>query len=127
ASAPSVDTATLVSFVGGDRDVFDRHADLLSLLGTPRYLGGSGSGAMLKIVNNAAGTAALVAVGELLALTDRAAIDPDVALDSLAAGPLASLIERWRPRLTGEDHASDVRLALARKGLALAVADADAN
>jgi 3-hydroxyisobutyrate dehydrogenase len=126
-SVPSVETGTLVIFVGGDRDVFDRHLDLLSLLGTPRYLGGSGSGAMLKLVNNAAGTAALVAIGELLALTDRAAIDPDVALDSLAAGPLASLIERWRPRLTGEDHASYFRLALARKDLALALDEAERN
>jgi 3-hydroxyisobutyrate dehydrogenase len=124
-SVPSVESGTLVIFVGGDRDVFDRHADLLSLLGTPRYLGGSGSGAMLKLVNNAAGTAALVAVGELLALTDRAGIDPGVALDSLASGPLASLIERWRPRLTGEDHASYFRLALARKDLELALDEAE--
>jgi 3-hydroxyisobutyrate dehydrogenase len=126
-SVPSVQTGTLVILVGGDREVFDRHADLLSLLGTPMYLGGSGSGALLKLVNNAAGTAALVAVGELLALTDRAAIDPDVALDSLAAGPLASMIGRWRPRLTGEDHASYFRLALARKDLALAFDEAERN
>lgn len=126
-SVPSVQSGTLVIFVGGDREVFDRHSDLLSLLGTPRYMGRSGSGAMLKLVNNAAGTAALVAVGELLALTDRAAIDPDVALDSLALGPLASLIERWRPRLKGEDHASYFRLALARKDLALASDEAGRN
>ena len=80
---------------------------------------------MLKLVNNAAGTAALVAVGELLALTDRAAIDLDVALESLAAGPLASLIERWRPRLKGEDHASYFRLALARKDLAIVFDEAE--
>jgi 3-hydroxyisobutyrate dehydrogenase-like beta-hydroxyacid dehydrogenase len=126
-SVPSVQSGTLVIFVGGEREVFDRHVGLLSLLGTPMYLGGSGSGAMLKLVNNAAGTAALVAVGELLALTDRAAIDPDVALDSLAAGPLASLIERWRPRLSGQDHASYFRLALARKDLALAFDEAAQN
>jgi 3-hydroxyisobutyrate dehydrogenase len=124
-SVPSVESGTLVILVGGDRAVFDRHADLLSLLGTPIYVGPSGSGAWLKLVNNAAGTAALVAVGELLGLTDRAEIDLDVALDSLAAGPLASLIERWRPRLTGEDHASYFRLALARKDLALAFEEAE--
>jgi 3-hydroxyisobutyrate dehydrogenase len=124
-SVPSVESGTLVILVGGDRAVFDRHNELLSLLGTPIYVGPSGSGAWLKLVNNAAGTAALVAVGELLALTDRAAIDPDVALDSLAAGPLASLIERWRPRLTGEDHASYFRLALARKDLELALDEAE--
>jgi 3-hydroxyisobutyrate dehydrogenase-like beta-hydroxyacid dehydrogenase len=123
-SVPSVESGTLVILVGGERAVFDQRAELLSLLGTPIYVGPSGSGAWLKLVNNAAGTAALVAVGELLALTDRAEIDLDVALDSLAAGPLASLIERWRPRLAGEDHASYFRLALARKDLALAFEEA---
>jgi 3-hydroxyisobutyrate dehydrogenase-like beta-hydroxyacid dehydrogenase len=124
-SVPSVETGRLVVFVGGDRDVFERHADLLGLLGTTMYLGASGSGAMLKLVNNAAGIVALVAVGELLALTDRAGLDLDVVLDSLAAGPLASTIERWRPRLRGEDQSSYFRLALARKDLALAFDEAD--
>ncbi|HEY8114805.1 MAG TPA: NAD(P)-dependent oxidoreductase [Actinomycetota bacterium] len=124
-SVPSVESGTLVILVGGERAVFERRTELLSLLGTPIYVGPSGSGAWLKLVNNAAGTTALVAVGELLGLTDRAEIDLDVALDSLAAGPLASLIERWRPRLTGEDHASYFRLALARKDLALAFEEAE--
>jgi 3-hydroxyisobutyrate dehydrogenase len=124
-SVPSVESGSLVILAGGDPTVFERHTELLALFGRPIYVGPSGSGAMLKLVNNAAGTAALVAVGELLGLTDRAEIDLDVALDSLAAGPLASLIERWRPRLTGEDHASYFRLALARKDLALAVEEAE--
>ena len=124
-SVPSVESGSLVILAGGDPLVFERHTQLLALFGRPIYVGPSGSGAMLKLVNNAAGTAALVAVGELLGLTDRAEIDLDVALDSLAAGPLASLIERWRPRLTGEDHASYFRLALARKDLALAVEEAE--
>jgi 3-hydroxyisobutyrate dehydrogenase len=80
---------------------------------------------MLKLVNNAAGIATLVAVGELLALTDRAGLEIDTVLDSLAAGPLASMIERWRPRLRGEDQSSYFRLALARKDLALAFDEAD--
>jgi len=124
-SVPSVESGSLVILAGGDPTAFEGHTELLSLLGTPIYVGPSGSGAWLKLVNNAAGTAALVAVGELLGLTDHAEIDLDVALDSLAAGPLASLIERWRPRLTGEDHASYFRLALARKDLALAVEEAE--
>jgi 3-hydroxyisobutyrate dehydrogenase-like beta-hydroxyacid dehydrogenase len=123
-SVPSVESGRLVIFVGGDRDVFERHIDLLSALGTPTYVGASGTGAMLKLVNNAAGIVALVAVGELLALTDRAGLDEDVVLDSLAAGPLASMIERWRPRLKGEDRSSYFRLALARKDLALAFDEA---
>jgi 3-hydroxyisobutyrate dehydrogenase-like beta-hydroxyacid dehydrogenase len=118
-SVPSVESGKLVILAGGDRAVFDRHTELLSILGTPIYLGPSGSGAWLKLVNNAASTATLVALGELLALTDRAGLGIDSVLQGLEAGPLASLIERWRPRLKGEDQASYFRLALARKDLAL--------
>jgi 3-hydroxyisobutyrate dehydrogenase len=124
-SVPSVETGKLVILAGGDRDVFDRHAEILSILGTPVYLGPSGSGALLKLVNNAASTATLVALGELLALTDRFGVGTDVVLQSLEAGPLASLIERWRPRLEGEDRSSYFRLALARKDLGLAFEEAE--
>jgi 3-hydroxyisobutyrate dehydrogenase-like beta-hydroxyacid dehydrogenase len=124
-SVPSVETGKLVILVGGDRAVFDRHTELLSILGTPIYLGPSGSGAWLKLVNNAASTATLVALGELLALTDRAGLGIDSVLQGLEAGPLASLIERWRPRLKGEDQASYFRLALARKDLALVFKEAE--
>jgi 3-hydroxyisobutyrate dehydrogenase len=124
-SVPSVETGKLVILVGGDRAVLARHTDLLSILGTPVYLGGSGSGAMLKLVNNAASTATLVALGELLALTDRAGLEIDDVLKGLEVGPLASLIERWRPRLKGEDQSSYFRLALARKDLAIAFDEAE--
>jgi len=124
-SVPSVESGKLVILAGGDRAVFDRHTELLSILGTPIYLGASGSGAWLKLVNNAASTATLVALGELLALTDRAGLGIDSVLQGLEAGPLASLIERWRPRLKGEDQASYFRLALARKDLALVVDEAE--
>jgi 3-hydroxyisobutyrate dehydrogenase len=124
-SVPSVESGTLVILAGGDREVFDRHTELLALLGTPIYLGPSGSGALLKLVNNAASTATLVALGELLALTDRFGVGTDVVLQSLEAGPLASLIERWRPRLKGESQSSYFRLALARKDLAIAFDEAE--
>ena len=124
-SVPSVESGKLVILAGGDRAVFDRHTELLSILGTPIYLGPSGSGAWLKLVNNAASTATLVALGELLALTDRAGLGIDSVLQGLEAGPLASLIERWRPRLKGEDQTSYFRLALARKDLALVFDEAE--
>jgi 3-hydroxyisobutyrate dehydrogenase-like beta-hydroxyacid dehydrogenase len=124
-SVPSVETGKLVILAGGDRAVFDRHTELLAILGTPIYLGPSGSGAWLKLVNNAASTATLVALGELLALTDRVGLGIDSVLQGLEAGPLASLIERWRPRLKGEDQASYFRLALARKDLALVFKEAE--
>ena len=89
------------------------------------YVGPSGSGAWLKLVNNAASIATLVALGELLALTDRAGLEIDAVLQGLGAGPLASLVERWRPRLMGEEQSSYFRLALARKDLALVFDEAE--
>jgi 3-hydroxyisobutyrate dehydrogenase-like beta-hydroxyacid dehydrogenase len=124
-SVPSAEAGRLVILVGGDREVFDRYRELLSLLGTPMHLGPSGSGAWLKLVNNAASIATLVALGELLALTDHAGLATDTVLASLEAGPLASLVERWRPRLMGEDQSSYFRLALARKDLAIVFDEAE--
>ena len=123
-SVPSVETGSLVILAGGDREVFDRHADLLGVLGAAIYVGPSGSGAWLKLVNNAASIATLVALGELLAVTDRAGLEPATVLDSLEAGPLASLIARWRPRLLEQDTSSNFRLALARKDLEIAFEEA---
>jgi 3-hydroxyisobutyrate dehydrogenase len=124
-SVPSVESGSLVILAGGDHAVFDRHTELLALFGRPIYAGPSGSGAMLKLVNNAASIATLVALGELLALTDRTGLGIDSVLQSLEAGPLASLIERWRPRLKGEDQSSYFRLALARKDLAIVFDEAE--
>ena len=124
-SVPSVESGSLVILAGGDHAVFDRHTELLALFGRPIYVGPSGSGAMLKLVNNAASIATLVALGELLALTDRAGLGIDAVLQSMEAGPLASLIERWRPRLKGEDQSSYFRLALARKDLAIVFDEAE--
>jgi 3-hydroxyisobutyrate dehydrogenase len=124
-SVPSVESGSLVILAGGDQRVFEHHTELLALFGRPIYAGPSGSGAMLKLVTNAASIATLVALGELLALTDRAGLGIDAVLQSLEAGPLASLIERWRPRLKGEDQSSYFRLALARKDLAIVFDEAE--
>lgn len=124
-SVPSVEAGRLVILTGGTREAFDRQAELLASLGAPMYVGPSGYGAWLKLVNNAASISALVALGELLALTDRAGLETGAVLNGLGAGPLASQIERWRARLQGDDDGSRFRLALARKDLSLLFDEAE--
>jgi 3-hydroxyisobutyrate dehydrogenase/2-hydroxy-3-oxopropionate reductase len=124
-SVPHAQAGTMTILVGGDDAVLARHADLLGVLGTPIHVGPSGAGAALKLANNAAVMSALVGLGEVLALTDRAGIDPETALDAMGRGPLGSLIERWRDKITGSVRRVDFRLALARKDLGLAVDDAE--
>jgi len=100
-SVPSVTAGRLVIFAGGDRAVFDRSTELLSILGAPIYLGPSGTGAWLKLVSNAASIATLVALGELLALTDRAGIEiePSQSRRSFTRGD----VRRIAPRTAGRD------------------------
>jgi 3-hydroxyisobutyrate dehydrogenase len=118
-SVPAAESGRLAILVGGDRDAAERVEHLLAALGTPMYVGRSGSGALLKLITNAATISTLVGLGELLSLTDRAGLDQAVVLDGLSAGPLAAFVERWRERLEGRYERPDFRLALARKDLGL--------
>jgi len=124
-SVPSAEAGRLTVLVGGDPEVYERHAHLLAVFGTPVHVGTTGVGAMLKLVSNAATISTLVAVGELLALTDRAGLQQGVVLDGLGLGPLASFIERWRERLEDRYERPDFPLALARKDLDLVLGEAE--
>jgi 3-hydroxyisobutyrate dehydrogenase len=124
-STPHAEAGTLTILVGGDPEVLERHADLLGLLGTVFRAGASGAGAALKLAANAASISALVGLGEVLALTDRLGLDPEVVLDGIGAGPLASLVERWRGRITGPSAPANFRLALASKDLGLILDEAE--
>jgi 3-hydroxyisobutyrate dehydrogenase len=125
-SVPHAEAGTLTILVGGQREVVDRWADLLAAMGTVYHVGPSGAGATIKLANNASFMSALVCLGEVLALTDRAGLDPEVVLDAIARGPLASFVDRVRDKVTGRVSRVDFRLALARKDLALALAEGEA-
>jgi 3-hydroxyisobutyrate dehydrogenase len=125
-SVPHAKAGTLVMLVGGEPDVLARCAGVLGAMGTVRHVGPSGAGAMVKLANNAAGMSTMVCLAEVLALTDRAGIDPDAVLDAIGRGPLASFVDRWRDKVTGRENSVDFRLALARKDLALALEEGEA-
>lgn len=125
-SVPHAVAGELVILVGGDEATLDRCRPVLETMGSVMHVGPSGSGALAKLANNAAGMSALVGLGEVLSYTDRAGLDVGSVLDAIGRGPLSSLIERWRDRITGEPDTVQFRLELARKDLALAVDEARA-
>jgi 3-hydroxyisobutyrate dehydrogenase len=120
-SVPHAEAGTLAILVGGHRDVLERSTDVLSAMGTVRHVGPLGAGSLVKLANNATVMATLVCLGEVLALTDRSGLDPDVVLDALGMGLLSSFVDRFRDKVTGRVTGVDFRLALARKDLALAL------
>ncbi|MGH2634665.1 MAG: NAD-binding protein [Actinomycetota bacterium] len=110
--------------VGGTPGGFEAHAALLGLLGRTLHVGPLGAGAAVKLAANAAAISSLVGVAEVLTLTDRAGLDPGTVLDALGAGPLSSLIARWRDRILDASGETNFRLALARKDLELVLDEA---
>jgi 3-hydroxyisobutyrate dehydrogenase len=126
-SVQHAEAGTLAILVGGERDMLERCADILGAMGTVRHVGPLGAGSLVKLANNATVMATLVCLGEVLALTDRSGLDPDVVLDALGMGLLSSFVDRFRDRLTGRMTKVDFRLALARKDLALALDEATAS
>jgi 3-hydroxyisobutyrate dehydrogenase len=122
-SVPQAEAGSLVILVGGDEAALGRCSDVLEAMGRVVHVGPTGAGATVKLANNAAGMSALAALGEVLSLTDRAGLDPEVVLDALALGPLASFVDRWRGSLAGPAERVDFRLVLARKDLALALSE----
>ncbi|MGH2630059.1 MAG: NAD(P)-dependent oxidoreductase [Actinomycetota bacterium] len=125
-SVPHAEAGTLSILVGGGPDALNRCAEVLAELGTVRHVGPLGSGATIKLANNAGVMSTMACLGEVLALTDRDGIDPETVLDAIGTGPLGSFVDRFRDKVTGRVRRVDFRLALARKDLALALEEGEA-
>ena len=126
-SVQHAEAGTLAILVGGELDILERCADVLSAMGTVRHVGPLGAGSLVKLANNATVMATLVCLGEVLALTDRSGLDADEVLDALGMGLLSSFVDRFRDKVTGRVTGVDFRLALARKDLALALEEGAAT
>lgn len=106
----------LTVLAGGDVDPV---ADVLSVFGPVVRCGALGTGAARKIVLITAALAGVTLLGEVLAVADRLGVPGEVAVDSLANGPLAGAVRRFR------STESDFAIALAAKDLGLATDVAD--
>jgi 3-hydroxyisobutyrate dehydrogenase len=71
-------------FVGGDRELFDRHRPLLELLGEPLHVGAHGAGYTTKLLVNLLWFGHAVATAEALLIGRRAGIDTGGLREALA-------------------------------------------
>jgi 3-hydroxyisobutyrate dehydrogenase-like beta-hydroxyacid dehydrogenase len=108
----------LTILVGGAEEAFRRWEPILTVLGTPRYLGPSGTGAAAKVLNNFAAISLVSALGEAMALADTLGLPEELALDVLSSTPLQATVDRQWKRAGGQGPPS-FRLRLAAKDLAL--------
>ena len=82
---PGAEKGTLAVMVAGERDLYEKHRGLLSIIGKNVFYVGAetGQGQAMKLVNNMLSATALAATAEAMAVATKAGIAPDVALDIL--------------------------------------------
>ncbi len=120
-SVPQAESGELRIFVGGTPATYESVRDLLGVLGTPRYAGGPGSGAALKLAVNAALVNVMAALGESMALGDALGIPSELLLDVLEDSPIGATVRSKRELIEHGLYPARFRLALALKDARLAL------
>ena len=118
-SVPAVVEGSLKVLVGGERETFERLRELLETFGSVTYVGGPGAGASMKLVANATLGAAVVGLGEALALADHLGVEAGTALDILSGGALGNAVGRTRDAIQRGEYPPRFKLSLAEKDLGL--------
>jgi len=84
---PAAVAGTLVIYVGGKKEVFNRSREILASMGTDIYhVGDIGSGEVVKIVNNLMVAVTTCALGEAMVLGVKAGVTPDILFEALSSG-----------------------------------------
>lgn len=114
----------LAFWVGGDKDVYDRHADVLAAMGDKAiYLGPLGAGTVTKLCNNLLGQTSLVVMAEVFSLGVKGGLDPLDLWEALKLGVVGkkSIIHMLTKQfLPGEYDDPAFLMKLGHKDVALA-------
>ena len=109
----------LVFMVGGERAAFDRAQPLFSAMGRmATYVGVSGAGATIKLINNMLSGTMTAAIAEAATVAEAAGLDRDTALQVLAEGAAGSRLLKTRlPKMFKRDFSAQFQLELMEKDL----------
>jgi 3-hydroxyisobutyrate dehydrogenase len=114
----------LALWVGGDKQVFDRHFELLSAMGDKAsHVGPIGSGTVAKLSHNVLGYMFLASMAEVFSMAVKAGMDPLDLWEAMWLGmvgkgsPMNSLVNQFLP---GKFETPAFALKLAHKDVTLA-------
>jgi 3-hydroxyisobutyrate dehydrogenase-like beta-hydroxyacid dehydrogenase len=121
-SIPQVQSGTLTIMVGGDEAAYARVEPILRELGTPRHVGKNGQGLVLKLAINISLAVQMLAFSEGLLLSERAGIDPKLAVDVMTQSPIGSPMLKARADLVLDlPHEAWFDVGMMQKDVALAL------
>jgi 3-hydroxyisobutyrate dehydrogenase len=124
---PHAASGELFFMVGGSAEGFARARDVLSALGREvLHLGPTGSGALIKLINNFVCGVEAAAFAEALAFVTAGSLDRDKCISILGNGALASpLIKRMLTSMTANDFTPNFPLKLMAKDIGYAIKEAE--
>jgi 3-hydroxyisobutyrate dehydrogenase len=120
---PHAASGELTFLVGGDADALERVRPVLAAMSRAIiYLGPTGSGALLKLINNFLCGVQAASLAEAMAMIERSGLDRTKALDMLMSGaPGSPLMKTIANRMTTPDFTPNFLLRLMAKDLRYAV------
>ena len=125
-SVPQVEQGSLLIFVGGEQETYERYKPLLAILGQSSfYMGLSGMGTTMKMVVNTLLGLGMQALAEAIALGEKAGLEKDVLLDVL--GQTAVLTAGQKAKLENVrrvQYPTQFALSLQHKDLSLIINEA---
>jgi 3-hydroxyisobutyrate dehydrogenase len=126
-SRPQAAAGELNFLVGGSDAAVARARQILEIMGKSiTHLGPTGSGALVKLINNFVCGVQVAAIAEALAMIERTSLDHAKALAVLTNGaPGSPLVKTLSGRMTAHDFTPNFPLKLMAKDLAYAQREAD--
>jgi len=116
---------SLSIMVGGERQDYQRALSVLHALGTPHYIGPSGSGQLAKLANQAIVGITIGAVSEALLLATAGGADPVAVREALSGGFASSrILTQHGQRMIERDFTPGARARVQLKDLDTIVASA---
>jgi 3-hydroxyisobutyrate dehydrogenase len=122
-SKPHAASGELKFLVGGAAEALEKVRPMLSVMGSSiLHIGPTGSGALLKLINNFICGVQVAALAEAMALIERSGLDRGRALEMLLNGAGGSpLLKTLAPRMTARDYTPNFLLSLMTKDLTYAL------
>jgi 3-hydroxyisobutyrate dehydrogenase len=122
-SKPQAEQGALNFLVGGDAATVARAAPLFAVMGRGHvHLGSTGSGALLKLINNFMCGVQLASLGEAIAMAQRSGLDVRRVADVLAAGsPGSPIVKMVVERMVSRDYTPNFLVPLMIKDLTYAM------
>jgi 3-hydroxyisobutyrate dehydrogenase len=125
-SKPQAIAGELRFFVGGPAGALEKGRPALAVMGgSITHVGPTGSGALIKLINNFLCGVQLVSLAEAMALIEGSGLDRARALEVLNGGaPGSPLVKTTSARMTARDYTPNFQLQLAAKDLRYVMAEA---